>query len=570
MTRRHPDRPAADQYLHPLFAGHLSRRSFLLRSAGTAALVGVGGSLLAACSGSSSSTSTATASADASFPAAAQTAVPSVTARLSGSVAYVDYARGLDNPSIAVARNCLEGLLITDENGKIIPGAAKKYTIEDPTTYRFTLREGVKFWDGTTLTPEDVKASLERNASTTSLISSLYGPMKSVEVDGDDQVVIKLHSASAVFMSILSLATGQIFPKAFIEKHGDKIGTPGVGVMSIGPYVLPTTWKPDESITITRHDDYWNTDGMGTVESITFEVLSDQNSAVSAARSGEFQVEIGADPTTIKAYASVDNLDTYYLPSLQFVTYSMRTDKAPFSDLNVRKAFAHCVDREGIAAGLYSGNAEAATAITPPTQWPGIYSVEEARKKEAALPQYEFSVDKAKEALAASDSPDGFTTAINIPSGNALLRQIALNTAENLAEIGITLNVNVVPESQVTNDYIAHEADLQLVPFNADNLDPVDNLMYILPSAYGAGVGYNFANYANPKVDKMLDAYNSITDAAKKGQAALDILEIVNTDLPYFAVVWPYENFVLDESLTIEGFTGSQIGAWANCLRAKA
>jgi ABC-type transport system substrate-binding protein len=180
----------------------------------------------------------------------------------------------------------------------------------------------------------------------------------------------------------------------------------------------------------------------------------------------------------------------------------------------VREAFAHSVDRDAVVDKLLRGHGEAATAIMTPESLGKAYSADEARTRLAEIPQWDFDLTAAKAALAASGYPDGFETELLTPATGPQLGTAAQALAENLATIGITLNVREVPiEEWLASLDPSSDNGVNLMWYFSTLGDPAEIPSYLL----GAG---NPAAYENVAIQDLLAQAAAESDPA----ARIDLL----------------------------------------------
>ena len=197
-------------------------------------------------------------------------------------------------------------------------------------------------------------------------------------------------------------------------------------------------------------------------------------------------------------WEGLDTMRVDYVNDLSYVGLYFNTSVAPFDDPKVREAIAHAVDRDAYVDKLLRGHGEAATAIMTPESLAAVYSPDVAREKLAEIPQWDYDLDAAKAALAESGYPDGFETEILTPNTGPQLGTAAQALSQNLAEIGITLNVREVPiEEWLASLDASSDYGLNMMWYFSTLGDPAEIPSYLL------GVG-NPAAYDNPEIMALL------------------------------------------------------------------
>jgi peptide/nickel transport system substrate-binding protein len=544
----------------------VSRRTFLSRAALTGASLSIPG-VLAACGGKSAEKAATTSAAVAG--SLGKDPIASLAVRLPASVPFLDIVKGWDVSAQFVLKNSLESLTTFDPSGAIVPSLAESWEQRDPLTYVYRIRDGVTFWDGSPLTVDDVIWSLQRNASKRSVINYFFANLKSIDKTAANEVTLKLKKPDGFFRYVPAYVGGFIVSKKFGEKVGDNLGRPGTGTMGTGPYVAPQRWSVDEALTMERNPHYWDAKSSGTVGKAGFHVVTDESAALLGFRSGDLEAGLNVSSAEAAQYERVPSLKVTWVDSLELTFWGFNTQRAPFDDVHVRRAFAHCCDREGILKAIYNDHGQVATAMTPPNQWAGLMSPDEALKRYDELPQYPFDVEKARAELKQSKTPNGFTTTVKVSNGASDLQRVAQATAENLAKIGIKLNVKEVPEDAWTADFTGHNVPLQILHFHPDNSDPLNQQVYICNSQFAVKGQYNLAVYKNREMDALLSKYNAIADKQEKVTTALAVLRNQQENLPYFTMLWPQVPLVLKKDLAFQNPTPVTVnyGSWVSRVR---
>jgi peptide/nickel transport system substrate-binding protein len=309
-------------------------------------------------------------------------------------------------------------------DGSVVPMLAEAWTIsDDGLTYTFTIRQGVKFHDGSDLDAADVAYSMETNA--TSPLSKLSAPhqnVASVEASDDFTVVIVLTQPSATFLTELGKSAGYVVPENFLEEHdanSEMIGT--------GPYVF-ADYQPGTSLTFTRFEDYWGE--LPYFEEIDWRFVSDETAALNGLEAGEYDFVTAVLAEGIERVATFSDEPefTVLFESSGEVSYMwLNTEVEAFQDERVRQAFAHAINREE-AIEVYDGYATPTCLMVVPYAEP--YNDDYC--------PYEYDPEAARALLAEAGHEDlevdyPFTTVASHPFTMEVLTQ-------QLGDVGITVN----------------------------------------------------------------------------------------------------------------------------------
>jgi molybdate transport repressor ModE-like protein len=461
------------------------------RLAQAGAVVAAGALLLSACS-ADPAPSASTALADSGEQ------IDSITVALPGSLSnlYVGQESGILNYYIASIAQ--EGLVAIDADGAIQPALAESWSQPDDVTYVYELRDDATFQDGTPVTADDVVFSLNeaRDETTSPGLAYYMTNVESVEKTGDSEVTVTLTEPDAAFAKNMSTGGAAfITSKAFWEANDGNVGTASSLLMGTGPYKV-TEFAPDSHVTFERTDTWWGDEPK--VKNITVNFIPDESTRLLAAQSGDIDVAFNVPLAQSTQWENLDTMRVDYINDLSYVGLYFNTSVAPFDDPKVREAIAHAVDRDAYVDKLLRGHGEAATAIMTPESLAAVYSPDVAREKLAEIPQWDFDLDAAKAALAESGYPDGFETEILTPNTGPQLGTAAQALSQNLAEIGITLNVREVPiEEWLASLDASSDYGLNMMWYFSTLGDPAEIPSYLL------GVG-NPAAYDNPEIMALL------------------------------------------------------------------
>lgn len=502
----HPQHPTPDPTLTQETDAMLSSPTTRLAAAGAAAAASV--LLLSAC------TTTAAPTPDKSVGADTGAEIDSIAVALPGSLSnlYVGQEAGILNYYIASIAQ--EGLVSIDAQGRVQPGLAESWEQTDDVTYVYELRDDALFQDGTPVTADDVVFSLEEARDETASPGLAYylSGVDTIEKTGESEVTITLNAPDPAFSANMSSGGAAfITSKAFWEEHDGKVGTSDALLLGTGPYQV-TEFVPDSHVTLERVDTWWGE--LPKVKEITVSFIPDESTRLLAAQSGDIDVAFNVPLAQAAQWEKLDTMRVDYINDLSYVGLYFNTGVAPFDDPKVREAVAHAVDREAYVSSLLRGHGEAATAIMTPESLGKAYDADAAREKLATIPQWDFDLDAAAAALAESGSPDGFEAELLTPNTGPQLGSAAQALAQNLADIGITLNVREVPiEEWLASLDASSDHGINLMWYFSTLGDPAEVPSYLL----GAG---NPAAYDNPAVTDLLAEAGATSEPA----ARIDLL----------------------------------------------
>jgi peptide/nickel transport system substrate-binding protein len=440
----------------------------------------------------------------------------------------MDIAKVGDVPTQRVQTAAFDKVLSIDNSGAVQPWIATKYENPDPLTWVFTIRDDVKFWDGTPLTSEDVAYSIARHTGdTTSAQAYAFTTVKDVKATDASTVTVTLNTPDATLLSKMALFP-QIHQKKYDEEAGDALGGPDKPGMGTGPYSI-TKFSSADGATLTRNDNYWA--GKPKVKTIEFKAIGEADTARLAMSSGEIDAFFDVPLIATRQWDELDNATMTYVEGAYNDMLSMDITRAPFDDVNVRIAMAHLIDRAGLLGPLFNSRATTAFTVVPAIQFSAALGAEGAKKLYDGLTPFpEFSVDKAKEALAKSASPDGFSIDLAVDTSQPWMSPLAQNLAENAKKVGITVNVKQVSAA----DWGAGLLDpagspLQLVALAGGTTWPNELTSVLL----GTNAGFPLAHYANAEIDALMEKTGAATTIDELMPPLTDALKMASDDLPY-------------------------------------
>lgn len=438
----------------------------------------------------------------------------------------LDPANHRNRETETIIRNMFDGIVTRDADMNVVSQLAESWTAIDPTTYEFKLRSGITFHNGSAMTADDIKFSIDRltqeNAmgGQTSPRQSLLGPVSGVEVIDDLTFRILLASPWPILPAMLPFQ--EMVSKAHVEAVGDAAMADSVN--GTGPFKL-VEWRKGQSVIMERYDGYYggSTDiepvGNACVERAIFQVIPENASRVAALLAGEVHI-IDKLPSHMIAQVEA-NPDTKVMAvnGTRTTFMAMNNQSGPFSDIRVRHAMAHALDRQLIVDKILNGNASLTNGILSP----------DAFGKNENLPAYEYDVAKAKALLTEAGYPDGIDVTLDVDGAN---KEIAEAIAAVAAEAGFRIGVVVGEASTLKSRFRTKgepiDGQMWLTSWGNGSLDPVG----IFVPTHRSNDRGNSSGYANPELDALLDAANIETDRAKRAKLYSDAEAIVNRDLP--------------------------------------
>lgn len=387
--------------------------------------------------------------------------------------------------------NIFEGLVKPNSDGEMIPAVAEKYTLsEDGTTYTFTLRDGVKFHNGQTVTAEDVVYSINRCAAVPEgqekPLVAAFSAVKSVEALDEKTVAVTIAQRDLEFISYMTAA---IIPADYENQDTAPVGTGSFKFVSR---------TPQQDFVMERFEDYWGTPAW--LDKVTYKICENADALVMNLNGGS--IDLCAHLTS--AQASQLNQSFQVLEGTMNLVQAiyLNNQAKPFDNQLVRQALCYAIDRQGIMDMVADGHGTAVGS--------SIYPAFTKYFLPELVDKYPHDVAKAKELLAQAGYPDGFDMTISVPNNYQPHMDTAEVVAEQLREAGINVTIQPV-EWSTWLDTIYNGRQFQATVVGVDAANMTARAML---ERFTSDYGKNFINYNNPAYDALFQQAINAQDEA--------------------------------------------------------
>jgi peptide/nickel transport system substrate-binding protein len=447
-----------------------------------------------------------------------------------------------------IGTNWSEHLLKMTSGGQVEPALAQSVTQQSPTVYVYRLRHGVTFWDGDPMTAADVVNALDYYRTSGLSLATYFTDVRNVTASGAYTVVVTLKHPDAGWLYTLALYGG-IFEKKFQQEHGSKMGQPGVGVMATGPYEIQS-FDPTTGLELTPNPHYWG--GQVTVRHITVRFFATDTSMALAFRAGEIDV---AFPQSVQQFAGPCGCHVLSVPTNSSAGLAMNVNIAPWNNIHVRRAVAYAVDRPAEIAASGDPSTPDYTVLAP-IELRTLGSRAQVDALLNALPEYPYSLAKAKQELAESPYPHGFTATTYTLEFGVYTPETEVVAAQ-LAKIGINLTVKELTFNGWINLWSGPRTTGFWVVTNLTGLgpDPDSDANWMLSgNGPGPSGGMDIAAYGSPVVEQLLTEADATQDKAKRLALYGQVLKIVANDLPYVMLYTHGSDLALSPKFSWPGF----------------
>ncbi|MCD2137522.1 glutathione ABC transporter substrate-binding protein [Salinicoccus halitifaciens] len=499
-------------------------------------------------------------------------------------VVSIDPHGSNDTASAQVRMNIYETLVNQTMEMELTAGLAEEWeTIEDD-VWNFQLREGTTFHSGEAFTAEDVKATLDRvnDEAVASEAAFLFEMIEEVEIVGDYEVNIHTEFPFAPLPSHLAHNTGGIISKSLIdEDYQYALDEAGVDMTADEYYVLREDGgdeyeevmdqisehvgsvigsetdgtnhvmleerNPGQETVLTKFEGFQGEGGERGFDTVTFRVIPESGARLAELETGGVQIVRDVDSANADRVESGENTELLEQESSRTDYLGFNTEKEPFDDVRVRQAIAYAIDRDMIVEGVYDNMGIAATHPIAPDVW----------GYDDSLDGREYDLERAKELLAESDHPDGFSTELWVRDDQMNV-DTALYIQESLAELGIEVSVQQLEWGTFLERTGQGDHEMFAMGWTTVTGD-ADNGLYALYHSENKGATGNRSFYANDELDAALDAGRSEADEGDRADAYSAAQEIIIEEAPTVSLVHP--NFAVGvDTSQVDGVAIDPIG----------
>jgi len=483
-----------------------------------------------------------------------------VTLRVSnlGDVQSMDPHSLNETLQLAFTASVYEALIGRDKTMALTPLLATKWTQIKPTVWRFELRKGVKFHDGTPFTADDVVFSFKRAAGEGSDMKGYTSNFK--EVRRIDEHTVEVETAAPYPILPDALTNVAILSKKWCEDNKAQTpvdrrkgieNTASFKANGTGPFRLKER-QPSVRTVLARNFNYWDK-VESNLDEVVFTPIGNDATRVAALLSGETDV---MEPVPLQDIERIKGTSGYtVLIGPEFRTIFLGMDqkrdelqfssvkgKNPFKDKRVRQAFYQAIDIEAIKARVMRG----ASTPTALMIGPGVRGFQPDMNKR--LP---YDPEASKKLLADAGYPAGFEVGLNCPNDRYVNdAAVCQAVAANLARVGIKVNLQTETKVSYFPKILRRDTSFYLLgwtPSTGDAHDPLSALM-ATPTDKGQGQ-FNLGWYSNPKLDELTLKIQSETDDKKRNDMIREAFKIHQDDVGHIplhqqSLAWAHSNKV--------------------------
>jgi peptide/nickel transport system substrate-binding protein len=418
-------------------------------------------------------------------------------------------------------KSIYDTLVEPDQTGKLVPALAEKWVISsDGLTWTFTLRRGVKFHNGDTLSSADVKATFERlmKEETASPKRADYAAVTAVEAPDSATVVIRLSQPYSPLLATLASGWSAILPKSLIDAGHDFANQP----VGTGPYRF-VEWVRDSRVVLEKNPEYWM-EGLPKLDGVNINIITEQTIAVQGLLSGQLDVAYRIDPDAVpQLEASPDTKVETRLTALTLVM-SINCSRPDLNDLRVRQAINYAIDKQKVLDTVYGGGKIIGTFM----------DYDNAYYKDFTN-LYPYDPAKARQLLKEAGVGQDRVFELFLPQNYELHVKAGEMYQAMLTEVGMNVQIKLVDWSTWLSDvYSQANYDLTVIG-HTGKLDPDGTL-----GGYGIPEK-RYVRWDNPRAAELIAEGARVSGYENRKKIYDQVLELMAREVPFMYLGSNYE-----------------------------
>jgi len=443
------------------------------------------------------------------------------------------------------------GLMRFNAENKPALDIAESYRVsEDGLRYSFKLREDIEFHDGTRLTADDVIFTIESilDDGNASFLKSDFTAVDSMKKKDDFQLEIILKDPFAPFINKMTVP---ILPRHLLEGSDMRNNEYNVRPVGAGPYKFGE-WNRGNHLTLVANKSFYGT--KPSIEKIIFKFIPDSNNRALQLKSGEVDIAL-LDPIQAENMEEVNNLSIHKIDTADYrgILYNMNNDL--WKDLKVRRAFNYAIDRTRVVDGILRGA--------------GVEAYSPLQKHEYVnkdIEKYTYDIAKAKDLLNQAgwrEEKDGWRYkngeklefSLTAPASDTIRVNMANYAAESFKSIGADVKVEALDWNAIKIE----DTDAFIIawgsPYDADHHA---HILFHTGQSTASSAGYNYGDYSNSEVDKLLEKGRVTTDEAERKRVYSKLQEELAADPPFNFIA--YVDAIYGINSNLEGVSERTLG----------
>ena len=431
---------------------------------------------------------------------------------LSGNPDTLDPHKTSGTLTFQTLKSIYDTLAEPDMSGRIVPALAERWEVsDDALSWTFYLRRGVIFHNGDKLTSKDVKATLERliDKATASPKAKEFAAITTIETPDDTTVVIKLKAPRSPLLASLASGWGAILPWRLIDAKHDFASKP----VGTGPFKLQE-WVRDSRITLVKNPNYWMK-GHPRLDQVIMHIIPERAVQVQGLISGQIDVSYIVDKDDLPILQASPDVKIEESLTAMILVMSMNCSNPVLSDMRVRQAINHAIDKQKVLDVAYGGGKPIGTFM----DYGNAYY-----KEFAGL--YPYDPEKAKKLLAQAGVGKDTTLELFLPQNYELHVKAGEMYQAMLTKVGLNVKIKLVDWSTWISDvYRGAKYDLTVIG-HTGKLDPDGTL-----GKYGTKGRY--VKWINPRAAELIEKAKTVSGFENRKKLYDEVLELMANEVPF-------------------------------------
>jgi oligopeptide transport system substrate-binding protein len=458
-----------------------------------------------------------------------------------------------DTISLLVLTNIMENLVSLDENDEVIPGCAESWDIsEDGLTYKFKIREGMKWTNGEAVTAKDFefawKTLLDPNTASEYAYIAYFiknaqkfneGEVSADEVGvkatSDYELEVTLEAPTDYAIKVFAFGVMAPVNEKAYKEIGESYGTDADKIVTNGAYKM-TSWEHENKIILEKNTDYWNANAV-ECNKVTLAMINDSNAVLNAYKAGEVDIAgvTGDQVTMLKSEG--EPTYTYNDGSCFYLEYNMAQKE--LQNENLRKALSYAIDSQSFVTSIIKNDSKIATGFVPDS----IAGLNDKFAKEVGQSFHGFDPDLAKESYQKALEElgvDSVSLTMICDDGDQAQLYAAFIQEQIKTNLGLEIKVEAMPFKSRLERMTNKDFSIVFAGWGPDYNDPLTFL-----DMFETGNGNNHTSYSDAAYDELLNKVRSEVDSTARMGYLYELEKKLMTDLPIGPIYWRSRDYVV-------------------------
>ncbi len=422
--------------------------------------------------------------------------------------------------------NLYDSLTRWDTALKLQPGLATAWRNVSDTVWEFTLRQGVKFHDGSPLTAEDVKATLTRLMTPgKTLYQTSFATISSVEIVNPQTIRVTTRFPDSLIPTRMAQMGSHIIPARFAatDQGAAELARKPIGT---GAYKL-VEWVKDDRLVMEANRGWWGWEGKPpSIERVVWKPIPDEFARMSALEKGEVDIITNVPPDQVKAIREGRGTQILTVPSTRTVIFSTNAMQPPLSDKRVRQALHYALDMPSIIANLYAGQGKPISGMLADTDFG--YNPD--------LKPYPYDPSRAKRLLTEAGYASGIDVTLYSATGTMVNdKQLLEIIADMWSKVGIRTKVQMMEMAQRAkmNNERSLPPNAMLLTTPQSTLLDADGSMWRLIHPNGLWGKYWAGNQQGGRFYEIMEQARTSLDSRKRKALYTEATQILHEEKPF-------------------------------------